>query len=210
MDVVPFLRHNKLKLSNTAAAKDFTAKFARFNKAYQDAWGIDGSIIHYHHLLWQHLPGQIKKWGAPFIWSASSMEKSHWRAHNKFHVSTQLGGRVGRARQPTDALFQLLQYEMRCIKHRIRDKYLQAGIDNLLQAYPGWSMTAKGLKYRKNRCSTASNASTAQELRGYLDDLDGVRGRQQTKSLRAQKQEIWGLVQLERGIVKERLLALDA
>jgi hypothetical protein len=91
-EVVPYLRHNSLPSEHrnrTQSSKDYTAKFSNFMKAYSACWGADGTI-HYMHLCWQHLPYQINKWGALFIWSSSSMEKSHWKAHNQFHTRYEL------------------------------------------------------------------------------------------------------------------------
>jgi hypothetical protein len=208
MDVVPFLRHNTLKLPNAKAAKDFTAKWKCFDKAYKEAWGIDGTYIHYHHLLGQHLPGQIKKWGAPFIWSASSMEKSHWKAHNAAHTRTQLGGKVGRGRKPTDPLFQLMQYEVRNIFHRIRLKYIQSVVDNLLQKYPGWRMTAKGLRYRKEHNIAACDATEHQELEGYMQELENIRCNQHREN-RTKRAEIWAILQVEKRKWEQSLEAVE-
>ena len=91
-EVAPYLRHNTLPSQHRNAftsARDYQAKFSKFMKAYSACWGADGTI-HYMHQCWQHLRGHIRKWGAPFIWSSSSMEKSHRMAHNQFHARYKL------------------------------------------------------------------------------------------------------------------------
>jgi hypothetical protein len=107
------------------ASVDFKAKFTAFMKAYHACWGVQATI-HYHHMCWQHLPDEIERFGPPFLWSSSSMEKSHWKAHGNFHRHTQQGGHVGRNRMITDPLQQLMQFEVRQLLHRFRTKLFAA------------------------------------------------------------------------------------
>ena len=89
--VMPYLTHTQWEdrtLTNQQAAKDFKVKFTAFMTAYKAAWG-KAAAIHYHHMCWVHMPVQIEKFGPPFLFSASSLEKSHWKAHGNYHRHTQ-------------------------------------------------------------------------------------------------------------------------
>jgi hypothetical protein len=128
MAVMPYLTEMKWsdpQRTNKQAAIDFQKKFAAFMKAYNAQWG-SAAAIHYFHHCWVHMPKQIEMYGPPFLWSSSSMEKSHWKAHGNFHKHTQQGGHVGKNKQFMDPLRQLMQFEVRQILHRFRLKLMAA------------------------------------------------------------------------------------
>ena len=70
------------------------------------------------HIMYNHMPFFIQKYGNPSIWNTQGMEKSHYMARNAYFRHTQHGGGKSKA----NSLLELHQWFYRHILQQQRKK----------------------------------------------------------------------------------------
>ncbi|KAI5078400.1 hypothetical protein GOP47_0006071 [Adiantum capillus-veneris] len=119
-------------------------------KSFKTAW-TDTQITHYMHIIFNHLPYFIQKYGNPAIWNTQGMEKSHYMARNAYFRHTRHGG----SRIKANSLRELFEWFYRRIIHRMQAKEVLAN-----------SATAQAIRHlqqQKAKRSMAYNNSGARE-----------------------------------------------
>ena len=72
------------------------------------------------HIMYNHMPFFIQKYGNPSIWNTQGMEKSHYMAQNAYFRHTQHGGGKSKA----NSLLELHQWFYRRILQQQRKKQM--------------------------------------------------------------------------------------